>query len=133
MPAATAAPPSTPSAPPSVKSFWTSTISSARVMLLIFPEFRRCQSPGEAKGSAVREAVPARPHVGGERVERLLRGWADVPERVEREGERRPVLRPDDARQRVAGVDPTGLRPHLAVGARGGAGEPVAVGQRTGA
>ena len=28
---ATAAPPSTPSAPPSVKSFWTSTMKSARI------------------------------------------------------------------------------------------------------
>src|SRR5690606_41898269 len=101
MACAAAAPPSTPSAPPSVKSFCTSITSSARAMV--------------TSRSVVGEVVSAGEHRGGEGVERRARVAGDpLPDRVERAGERRAVARDEVARGRVGGAGAPGLGPLLA-------------------
>src|SRR6478609_3284169 len=101
MAPATAAPPSTPSAPPSVKSFCTSTMNSALVT-----SASSASPPASAVGQVVAALVEAR----DERVDRLLRVVAHRAEGEDGESERRPVGGVDDARQRVTVVDPAGLR-----------------------
>src|SRR5438309_10384453 len=95
MLAATAAPPSTPRAPPSVKSFCTSMMNSALPM-----------TPPSLVGQVVAALVEA----GDERVDRLLRIVAHIAEREHRERERSSVGRLHDAGERVAVVDPARLR-----------------------
>src|SRR5690349_9119100 len=111
MPSATAAPPATPSAPPSVKSFCTSITSSARVM-----------GPPSVVGEIVAAAVGGR----DDRVERGAGAAADTfTGRVDREDERHAVGRVEVAREGVRRLDHAGLREDLTPGDGVGTGEPV--------
>src|SRR4051812_3933925 len=98
MPVATAAPPSTPSAPPSVKSFCTSMTKRALAM---------------PSTLVVGEVVPASEDPCRQQVEGGFRVVLDAgADGVERERQARAVARADHSGERVGRVDPTGLRGH---------------------
>src|SRR5690554_5082341 len=92
---ATAVPPSTPRAPPSVKSFCTSMMNRARDIPLSY-----CVRSAELGRRHVGEVVAAGMNLGDEALERDARGARDLPRRLQRECEHRAVGCRQDAAER---------------------------------